>query len=493
MVLDANQADRLIYKLDCVRFIKDVIAPSCNPPMQLKWFHKEWIKLFNENRFVSLLAPRGSGKSQLVGTYIIWKIVTNPKIRILVITINQQMADDIMSFIQRHLEGNTKLIEIFGIPTDSGNISLRGYSDWSRSIIRVLGAGNQKDPTLKVLGITASMVGGHHDMIILDDIMDSNNSRTEHRREEVIRQFENTIMPMLVPPKGKVLSIATRWHEKDISAYLQAIPDFASRIYKSVIKYPEENDGVAEVLWPEVFPYEELIKIKERYGSLAFEMQYQNNIVSLEDSPIRREWIERSIVDYKMPEPPYETYIGVDFASKGEESDYFVIVIIAVKDAKVYVVDAFRTNKASLFKQFELIKSYDSKWQPIRMGVEQAAQQKLIVDQLIESTTLPIMPIKSSITNDRMSRIQRLSMLFETSRIFLNSENEAVKILSDEAIIFPRGSNDDLLDGLSFAVKASEYASEETHLDWDLIPQMVSSKEIDSSFRKRKNYDFIKV
>ncbi|MBE3093944.1 MAG: hypothetical protein IMZ52_02855 [Actinobacteria bacterium] len=492
--LDSNQANKILYQLDCVRFIEDIISPSCTPPMQLKEFHKEWIDLINNNRFVSLLAPRSHGKTTLLGAYIIWKIVTNPKIRILVVTINQEMADRIMSFIQRHIEGNTDLINIFGVPSSTGNLSLRGYSDWTRSKLRVLGAGNQKDPTLSVIGITASMVGGHYDMIILDDIMDAGNSRTEHGRNEVFSLYNSTMMPMLEPPNGKLVSIATKWHDNDISWYLQRKPDFASKIYRAIIKYPEKNNGVAEVLWEDKFPYEELIKIKERDGSLSFEMQYQNNIVSLADSPIKGDWVDMAIADYKVPEPEYEVYMGVDFASKGEESDYFVIVIVAVKDAKVYVIDALRT-KASLFRQFELIRSYDTKWQPIRIGIEQAAQQKIIVDQLIESTTLPIIPIKSSIVNDRMSRIQRLSVLFETGRIFMNSENEAVRILSDEAKIFPHGANDDLLDGLSFAIQASQYMEEDTHIDWNLIPDMISTRKNEETVNsvKRNNYEFYKI
>jgi phage terminase large subunit-like protein len=218
------------------------------------------------------------------------------------------------------------------------------------------------------------------------------------------------MMPML-EPHGKVISIGTRWHENDIHSYLQKIADYTCRIYKAVLKYPEENNGKAEVLWEERFPYEELMKIKERYGSLAFEMQYQNNIVSIEDSPIKREWVEYSVENYKMIPTPFETYMGVDLASKGEETDYFTITIVGVSEGKLYVLDGLRT-KASLFRQFELIKSYDTKWQPVRIGIEQAAQQKMIVDQLVESTTLPIIPIKSSIVNDRMSRVQRISVLF---------------------------------------------------------------------------------
>jgi len=482
MALDENQRLILKYKLDCVEFIKNIIAPSCTPPMQLKDFHKEWIDTFNNNRFVSLLAPRGSGKTMLMGAYIVWNIISNPKIRILVITINQEMADNIMSFIQRHLDGNDTLIGLFG--------KQRGASDWSRNTLRVISAGNQKDPTLKVLGVTASMVGGHHNMIILDDIMDSNNSRTEHRRKEVINLFESTIMPML-EPRGKVLAISTKWHENDLGSYLQKIPDYTCKTYKAIIKYPEENNGLAEVLWPERFPYAELIKIKERYGSLAFEMQYQNNIVSIEDSPIKREWVEQAMGDYKQIPSPFETYMGVDLSSKGEDTDYFSICIIGVSEGKVYVLDGIRT-KASLFRQFELIRSYDSKWQPIRIGIDQAAQQKMIVDQLIESTTLPIIPIKPSIVNDKMSRAQRLSVLFETGRIYLNPE---LQQLADELIIFPHGSNDDFLDSLAFAVQASQWKEEDKHIDWTAASDMISTKKNDKSVSSVKydKYSFTKI
>jgi len=473
---------RLKYQVDCVKFIEDIISPTCTPPMQLKEFHKEWIDLFNKNRFVSLLAPRSSGKTQLVGAYILWNIAKNPKIRILVVTINQEMADNIMSFIQRHLEGNSKLIEVFG--------QQRGYTDWSRSTLRVLGAGNQKDPTLKVLGITASMVGGHHNMIILDDIMDSNNSKTEHRRKEVINLFESTMMPML-EPKGRVISIATRWHTNDISAYLQKIPDYASRTYKAVIKYPQDNEGVAEVLWPERFPYEELMKIKDRYGSLAFEMQYQNNIVSIEDSPIKQEWVESAIDNYSTIQTPFETYMGVDLASKGEETDYFAITIVGVHEGKIWVLDGLRT-KASLFRQFELIRSYDSKWQPIRIGIDQAAQQKMIVDQLIESTTLPIIPIKPSIVNDKMSRAQRLSVLFETGRIFINPQ---LRLWADEAIAFRASADsvDDTLDSLSFSIQAAQYKEEDTHVDWEEVASIVHDIKKESSVDSVDKWKLYKI
>ena len=199
-------------------------------------------------------------------------------------------------------------------------------------------------------------------------------------------------------------------------------------------------------------------------------MQYQNEIVSTEDSPIKREWVEYAIDQFKYPQQELKTYIGVDLASQGEETDYFTITVIGLYEGRVYVLDGIRT-KASLFRQFELIRSYSAKWNPVKIGIEQAAQQKMIVDQLTESTTLPIIPIKSSIVNDRMSRVQRLSVLFETQRIYMNPQ---LTDWADEMIYYPRGTHDDTIDSLSFAIQSSQLEEEEKKIDWNAIKDMVS-------------------
>ena len=445
--------EALKYSLDCSLFIMEVLGLKCEK------FHKEWIELFDNNKYVSLLAPRAHGKSFIVGAYLTWRIVKNPNIRILTVTINQERANEMMNLVQRALEGNDKLISIFG--------QQKGYADWSRSTLRVLRAGSggraNKEPTFTVYGVTAGMVGGHYDIIVLDDITDDKNSRTEHRRRTLMNWYNSTITPML-EPEGQIISIGTRWNEADIHSYLQSLPNYKTKVYKAIL-----DEEKKKVLWPEQWSYEKLLKRKSGMGSISFEMQYQNEIVSSEDSPIKREWIENAVENYKKLPDQFETYMGVDLASKGEETDFFTITIVGVNQGRLYVLDGLRT-KASLFRQFELIKSFDAKWQPARIGIEQAAQQKMIVDQLTESTTLPIIPIKSSIVNDRMSRVQRLSLFFETGRIFMNPN------LTDwinELTYFPRGSNDDTIDSLSFAIQASKQ-EEDSQVDWDAIKDMVT-------------------
>lgn len=456
----------LRYSLDPIVFIREILGLKC------EWFHKEWVELFENYKYVSLLAPRGHGKSHIVAAYIIWRIVRDPNIRVLTITINQDKANEMMMLVKSQLESNERLTELFG--------PQRSFTDWSSSTFRVQRAGKtgiaHKEPTFTVLGVTASMVGGHYDIIILDDITDQNNSRTPGRRKTLENLYNMTVTPML-EPEGQIISIGTKWHEHDIHWYLASLKNYKTKIYKAI----DIESGKPTPLWQDQWPLEKLEERKVGMGNTSFEMQYQNNIISTEDSPIKREWIEQSLEEFKPPMNEVFTYIGVDLASKGEESDYFTITVIGIDQGKIYVLDGIKT-KASLFRQFELIKSYDAKWKPMKIGIEQAAQQKIIVDQLQESSLLPIVPIKSSIVNDRMSRVQRLSVLFETGRIYLNPK---LSEWADELLSFPRGANDDTIDSLSFAIQASQADLEEdTKIDWNIVPSMIVSKSVDMSRKK---------
>ena len=856
--------DKLRYASDFKAFVTEVIGLKC------ELFHSEWIDSFEKNRFNLLLAPRGHGKSLLVGSYILWNIVKDSNIRILIVTINQHRASDMMRFIQSNLETNTKLIDIFG--SQKSNIL------WKNEALIVKDAKTKNNPTLKVAGVTGGLVGGHYDIIVLDDITDKENSRTETRRRTLEKQLDSEIMPMLEnEPYGKIIVIGclpssekvltkndgyknindivigdkvasysdngvefksvtavipqgesdvyelvtsynkvratdthpflrynidgtkefvkmknlgigdyvvtitnynnykpkkipefgivdeefmwlfgfmigdgwitksygkynttkwhvlfslgideelnnkvintiekvfgyspskirddkrqviyyrarlgrilenaglakgaknkvipdwvfntsksmresllrglmdadgtpvgkfdrwtiecssekliesirrlcsitgfkstktyhrcriqqppnskepieansyhtavtfngnnidkryksifkdklvlpngfglervesinyigkeevydlsiednhnfiaeglvvhnTKWNQADLYAYINKKPGYAVNVYKALIHEPEElytfvteldwyslkveeakqiikdyvktliNDNKPDVLWKWKVPYEELARKRRADGNVAFMMQYQNEFISDMDAPIKYDWVIAAQSNFKTPEYPYQTFLGVDLASKGVDSDYFTIIVIAVKDGLVYVLDGIRTKQASMFEQFELIRDMDKKWNPSKIGVEQAGQGKIIVDQYMDMSTLPIIPIKSSIVNDKMSRIQRLSVLFETGRIFI-SPDEKFAPLIDELLSYPRGAHNDYWDALSFSVIASqEFEDEGPKLNWEEISQMCSSRKSKSKRNDvgdvMSRYHYIKI
>ena len=498
--------DKFRYSTDFGAFITEVLGLKYEP------FHREWIELIENNSSVLLLAPRSHSKTWSLGSYITWKIVNNPNIRVLIITINQDMANGMMRFVKRHLEENEKLIELFG--PQKTNIM------WSNEALIVRGSENRKEPTLKVIGITGGMIGGHHDIIVCDDITDKDNSKTEHRRKGLVFQFENDIMPMLESDKGygKIIVTGTRWHQSDIYSYLSNIPDYKVRKYQAIIsesdklkeyvksvsklpdeefkatirsyieRLPEEERPV--VLWEEKMPYEELVKRRRNYGNVSFMMQYQNEFISGSDNPIKWDWIQSARDNYKLPEHPFEAYMGVDLASREGTGDYFTITVVVIKEGLIYIVDGFR-DRLSLFGQSEAIRELYKKWNVMRIGIEQVGPQKIVVEDLQDRLAgYPIVPVKSSSVNDKLGRVQVLSQLFETGRVFLNPK--LVEWI-DELASYPRGAHEDTIDSLSFAVQVSKVEDDKKPINWADAIGMVSARKVDVKSVGRRKYDFIKI
>lgn len=434
---------KLKYALSPVDFIHDLIWKPMH--YQMKPFHKEWIEFINNERYVVLLAPRGHSKTVSLCSYLIWKIVTNPNIRILLVSISRDKSFEIMNFIQQQLETNEHIIELFG--------EQKSDKTWTKLELRVKnqGVGGKilREPTLTCVGVDSEVIGGHYDIICLDDVVSPTNSRTEYQRMNLRNWFFNVIMPML-EPDGKIIVTGTKWYKTDLYYTLMNVSRFKIKVYKAII-----DDEKKQVLWEERFPYEEL-KRKEQEGRINFYLQYQNEILSDEYSIIKDDWIRY----YTEIPANIKRYIGVDLsAASGEEGDYFAIIVIGVDDyGNIYVLDRFR-DRITLSKQIDIIYNFYDKWSPIAIGIEANAMQKLIKDYIQQTTLLPIKPVKTSI--DKISRISKISVYFETNRVFFNPQ--LVDVI-DELLEFPRGEYDDCCDALAFAI---EVALQNKPRDWE--------------------------
>jgi predicted phage terminase large subunit-like protein len=469
--LDSKQLKLIRYINDPVSFMTELLGLSCEP------FHQEWLKAFEENKFVCLLAPRGHGKTTAVGSYILWRICKNRHIRILIATINQDKANSMMTFVQEHLSKNTNLIDLFG--------DFKGQTTWSRDQIRVSLNDTKftfyNEPTLKVLGVNSRIISAHYDLIILDDITDNTNSKTEHQRRELEDWYNGPLVGTFLS-NTNLINIGTKWHEDDIHTYLANKAGFKSLRYQALLQEPDENGNGARVLWPDHLPWDEkMIKeinieraqnnkplmpedsltlkfVREHQGELHFQMQYQNEIIASGISKIKPEWVDKAQSKFMklggIIPTNLKIFMGVDFGGEDTSSDYFAISVVGVdSDANYYVLDNYRTH-ASLHRQIEIIKAMDEKWHPSRVGIEAVSQQKMIVDDIIRGNpSMPVIPIKSSIVNDKDTRVDRLSILFETNRIALNP---IFTTLADELVMYPRARNDDCLDSLSFAIQTFE-------------------------------------
>src|SRR5262249_17254169 len=143
-------------------------------------FHQQLIAFQESARDTCLqLAPRGYGKSTILTiTRIIYEIVKNPNIRILIAANTQLQAEVFLREIKAHFERNERVKEYFG--------NFASEDKWdTREIIVAPRTSTAKESTITCVGVGGPVASRHYDIIIADDLVDEENSRTETQRDRV--------------------------------------------------------------------------------------------------------------------------------------------------------------------------------------------------------------------------------------------------------------------------------------------------------------------
>jgi len=271
----------------------------------------------------------------------------------------------------------------------------------------------------------------------------------------------------------------TRWHADDFHNFLMNKNAYTTKVYKAII-----DNEKKQVIWPERYSYEKYMSMKnDEMGNLSFEMAYQNNIIQTEDSPIKMEWVEHSKDTWNTlggKPDDLKIYMGVDLASKTSDGDFFSVTVVGLdKERRFWALETLK-DKVSMNRQLEIIKSFSYRLEPLWIGIEAGATQKIIVDQWKDDNkSLPIKELKPSWINDKWSRVQRLAVLLETNRLIINPELDT---LCDELIGFPLGRHDDEVDSLAFAIQCVGGTGKSTN--WDKVISVISSKKCDSGLFK---------
>ena len=450
----------LYYATDPVAFTQDILIKDV-PNYHLKDFHRAWLKFITVNRFTVLLAPRGHAKSTIhSGGYVIWRLCHNPNLRVMLLSKSSILAEKLLSEVKWHFERNENLKELYG---DLTNKDLK----WTNQEIMLTRGKNipYKESTVTARGIESDIIGGHYDIIIPDDIIDDKNSRTAAQREKVRSTYDQVIRPML-EPWSEMHFVGTRWHEFDLYGELMESRMFKHKTYDMIV---DEKKKIT--LWPERLPYESdnpeqdtAMSLKQEMGSVAFALQYRNDVSQFRNAIFKSDWIQYYI------EPPLKSrvYMAVDLAIS-EEGNYFAIVVIGVDEkGNVYVLDTYY-NHHSFHSQLKKIKLYADKWQPLKIAIEANAYQAAVPQELKRNTEefgfLPIFSTQT--TKDKVTRVRKMSALFESGRMYVKKKQTE---LIDEILNFPRASvADDVLDALMLA---TEIANIRGSFDWSQVASL---------------------
>lgn len=464
--------------------------------------HDEWYQILEDKslRQIVLAAPRGHTKTSCFSVnYPLIRIAEDRNVRILLVSNVASQSQSFLREIVGHIERDEEYIEY------AGNLKPKSPEKWtSTEIIVDRDRYDLKDPTISTVGAGGTILSKRADEIIIDDLLNFENSRTLEQRIKLKEWFFQVLLPVLAPG-GRLIIVGTVWHLQDLLMEFLADPMFDyHKKFQAVISHPVNKDmwdhwyslrmiGTPEskqaakdylkenrekmhegvkVLWEKFFPYEKLYTL-DRMNHVGFEKAYQNNIVSREDQKFKEEWLIRAmerganmrLVRSLSPDQRKEYKAvtgGIDLAaSEKTTADDNVNLVLGQRrlDDMITILSLDRGRYSP--KEFrQIIAERATGLKPDRILVETNGYQNALKRDLVDYN-LPIVGFNTGGEKfDPYIGVESLAIMFENDRIILPYDKtdpytiQMIDALVDELRVFPIGHTGDSAMALWFAYTA---------------------------------------
>jgi len=396
------------------------------------------------------LGPRGYAKSTVrVVIYTIASLIEDPNDSILITSDTGFQCMKFMSVIKSALENNTKLLALFP--------HLAPGPKWTEKEITIIGMTEytRMEASVTALSYGGGLTGLHFKKIIVDDIVDLENSRTHLQREKLIDWIGTVLRPMLkLNPPGEMHWNGTRYHPKDLYG-LQLEAGFITNenSHRAILDYEGKR-----TLWPEMISFEELMSIKSKpeVGSMRFDAQYQNDTELMAAGKIfKREYFQYFQL---TPTGDYVTSTGKRFnktdlqifqtadlaTSKKTTADYFAILTFGIdKEGNFYIFDVYRARLSYAEQESFLISNF-IRWGALRIGIEATQYQVMLQQQVDKRTNVFARPVYPN--KDKVTRSIPMQTKYENYKVFHFKGIPILSDFEDELTIFNEGDHDDMVD-----------------------------------------------
>lgn len=398
------------------------------------------------------LLPRGGAKTTWDNTILLaWLIATYKDLRVGLVSNTDTQAKDFSRAIKYTFESNDFHRQIFPDAIQSSSKWtdkewLRAGSVWH----------NSKDVTVFAVGVGSAIISKRFDILLMDDILDEENTQTVDQREDVETWFKKTLKPCLAPD-GVVIAIGTRWGEADLYELLMTPTTQDGMGFQShvVSALTEDEHGDLQSYWPEYWPVQRLLKEKEEMGSPLFSCAYQNDISGLLEGNIFKGPFDHFDILPELHE--YTLRMGVDLASSSRErADYTARVTTAQDTCQVecsnkgdfFVLAAYRDKRESHHVEF-VLDGYRAFPNISLVIVEKVQFQSTLVQNVMEE--YPSIPIEGKPADgDKTVRARGVAAKYEAHRVHHHRSLRG-SVFETELLSFPKG-HDDFVDALGYSM-----------------------------------------
>ena len=302
-------------------------------------------------------------------------------------------------------------------------------------------------------GVGGAITGRGADLLIIDDPHSEQDALSESALESAYEWYTSGPRQRL-QPGGSIVVVMTRWSLKDLTGKLikAQSSDIMSDQWE-VVEFPAilPSDNV---LWPEFWNKDELLRVKASLSLSKWNAQWQQNPTSEEGAIIKKEWWNR----WEKEDIPPVSYImqSYDTAfSKKETADYSAITTWGVFKPKegdpenLILMDAKRGRW-----DFPELKSHAMEeykyWEPDMVLIEAKASGTPLTDEL-RTMGIPVVNYTPSRGRDKHTRMHMVAPMFESGKVWAPEKKFSEEVI-DECAAFPNGDNDDYCDSMSMAL-----------------------------------------
>ena len=422
---------------------------------------QDWTCHFKETRFFHA-APRDHGKSTLYAFVLpLWEMVRHPEIRILIVSKTLDLASRFITTLREEIETNHKIHALYG------GLRPEKPRAWNRYSLFLERERNVREPTVLAMPVLGSCAGLRADLIIADDIIDSEICFFRTQRDRVHRWFLSELTPVL-EAEGRMLVVGTRKHHDDLYSRLMNNPAYRHRIDRAIL-----DESRQRVLMPERWSYERLVADREEIGTVHFNREKQNQVIDESTVLFRREWLEGCLdleqVLGQVPAPSLSVVQGIDLASVSDphhalekDTDYSVVVTLGIEaDGRLRVVDLWMERGLSPDALLSALIQQGNRYRPRLIVIEANAFQHWVEQEFRDRSDLPVTGHTTGSRNKGSftEGVPSLAALFERRKVILPAGDERSRRMVGHLIDQFHGlgweKHDDLAMAFWFAVIAA--------------------------------------
>jgi len=325
-------------------FFMSQLVDVAGQPLQVAAHHRAWCRLITESPRLVLLAPRDHSKTTVGLVYLLWQFFRH--------------ATDPATGHPRKASAGSYVAVLFSATREQARVPMTRFRDllaanaWlfpeagdaraglarpvaaSETQIR-LGSGAE----LLIRAYGTSTRGLHPDLLLLDDVLNDQNSGSEHQRKRTWHYFVATLLPMHAT---RILVVGTAVHAADLLHRLSPrsattpggqVHGFAWRRYRALDEHTET------ALWPDRHPYAELARIRDMEPTM-FSREYQSDprdeLATYFPRSLTQLAVDAGATQTMLPwyhkEPGEYVVLGADLARSERIGADYTVAIVAVFD-----------------------------------------------------------------------------------------------------------------------------------------------------------------